>query len=315
MKRSVTCLSISILLFAFCFAASPASAEHAFIANQGRKLFRFDENGSLDWEMEIGGAPHDMHVLPNGNLLTHEGTRVVEIDLQKKERVWSFDSKSLATESAVELHSIAPLPNGQVMVALSGEGKIYEIDRDGKVHHSITLKRDHPHPHRDTRLVRPLADGGYLVAQEGDGVVREYDHDGKITWEYDVPMFGKPAQGGHGPEAFGDAVFSALRLPNGNTLIGTGNGHSILEVTPAKEIVWQVHQNDLDGITLAWVTTLEVHPNGHIVIGNCHAGEDNPQLIEIDRDKKVHWQFKDFKHLGNAVSNSQTLSATSGVIR
>ena len=47
-----------------------------------------------------------------------------------------------------------------------------------------------------------------------------------------------------------------MRLVNGNTLIATGNGHSVLEVTPEKEIIWQINQNDLPGITLAWVTTL-----------------------------------------------------------
>ena len=309
----------SVILFAslsVCFSCVclPAFAGHRLIANQGRKLCIFDESGNLEWEMEIGGAPHDMHVLPNGNLLTHQKNEIIEINLKMKKIIWSFDARKLGTAKRVEVHSIAPLKDGKIMVALSGEGKIFEIDRDGKVQHSIKLKLNNPHPHRDTRLVRPLDSGRYLVAHEGDGFVREYDRKGKIVWEYDVPMFGKSAKPGHGPEAFGDAVFSALRLPNGNTLIGTGNGHSVLEVTPAKEIVWQINQNDLPNITLAWVTTLEVHPNGRIIIGNCHAGQDNPQLIEVDRDKKVLWQFKDFKHLGNAVSNSQILSTTS-VIR
>ena len=196
------------------------------------------------------------------------------------------------------------------MVALSGEGKIYEIKRDGSVQKQFSLKRDNPHPHRDTRLVRPIVRGDdwtYLVAQEGDGYVREYNRDGAIIWEYDVPMFGKEPKDGHGPEAFGNAVFSAVRLPDGNTLIGTGNGHSILEVTPEKQIVWKVDQHDLKGITLAWVTTLQVMDNGNIIVGNCHAGEGQPQIVEIDREKNVVWSLADFKHLGNSVSNSVVL--------
>ncbi len=119
-----------------------------------------------------------------------------------------------------------------------------------------------------------------------------------------MPLFGRAPKKGHGPEAFGDAVFSALRLPNGNTLIGTGNGHSVLEVTPEKEIVWKVDQNDLEDIQLAWVTTLQPLSNGNLIIGNCHAGEGQPQLVEIDREKNVIWTFYDFENLGNAVSNS-----------
>ena len=290
-------------------------ADHRFLANQQRKLCIFDDSGKLEWSMEIGGAPHDMHMLPGGNILTHQRTELIEINPKSKEIVWKFDAKKLGTAKKVEVHAIQPIGGEQIMVALSGEGKIFEIDRDGNVHHEFKMKIDNPHPHRDTRLVRRLENGNYLVAHEGDGVVREYDRDGKVTWEYDVPLFGKEKKRGHGPEAFGDSVFSAIRLANGNTLIGTGNGHSILEVTPEKEIVWKLEQNDLPGITLAWVTTLEVHRNGNIIIGNCHAGPDHPQLIEIDRDKNVVWKFLDFKHLGNAVSNSLMLDAKGAVIR
>ena len=34
------------------------------------------------------------------------------------------------------------------------------------------------------------------------------------------------------------------------TLLGAGNGHSVIEVTPEKKIVWSVKQNDLPGIQL-----------------------------------------------------------------
>jgi outer membrane protein assembly factor BamB len=297
-------------LFTFLLAIASFSqclASYPFIANEGGKLCWFDAQGNVTDTVQLNGAPHDIHVLDNGNVLTHQRTEIVELDAKTHEVVWSFDTKRLATKKRVELHSFAPLPNGRLMVALSGEGTIFEIDRDGRVERSFDLKRDRPHPHRDTRLVRPVVSGDswtYLVAQEGDGYVREYDRDGKIVWEYDVPLFGKKRRGGHGPEAFGDAVFSAVRLDNGNTLIGTGNGHSILEVTPEKQIVWKVEQDDLKGITLAWVTTLHVRDDGNIILGNCHAGPGQPQLVEIDRNKNVVWTMTDFETLGNSVSNS-----------
>jgi hypothetical protein len=81
----------------------------------------------------------------------------------------------------------------------------------------------------------------------------------------------------------------------------------VIEVNPAGEIVWSVDQKELPGVTLAWVTTLHVLPNGHIVIGNCHAGPKNPQLIEVTRDKKVVWTFRDFKTFGNNVAAAQIL--------
>jgi outer membrane protein assembly factor BamB len=167
--------------------------------------------------------------------------------------------------------------------------------------------------------VRKIPGGNYLVCHEGDGVCREYDgKTGDVVWEYPVPLFGKEKKGGHGLEAFGNSLFSAVRLKNGNTLIGTGNGHSVIEVTPGKEIVWQLHQDDLreQGVRLAWVTTLEVLPNGHYVIGNCHAGPGNPLLVEIEpASKKVVWVFDHFDRFGNSVPNSQILGVDGAVIR
>jgi hypothetical protein len=193
------------------------------------------------------------------------------------------------------------------MIAESGPARIIEVDKAGKIQHEIKLKVNHPNPHSDTRLVRKLATGNYLVAHESDGTVREYDPSGKVVWECEIPLFGKTPKGGHGPEGFGNAVFSAIRLPNGNTLIGGGNGHCVLEVSPKQEIVWKVEQHDLPGITMAWVTRVERLPNGNTMIGNCHAGADNPQFIEVTLDKKVVWTFKDFTNFGNSTPVQELL--------
>ena len=56
------------------------------------------------------------------------------------------------------------------------------------------------------------------------------------------------------------------------------------------------------GIMILMVTALNELPNGHILFGNCHAGPDNPQLIEVRRDKTVVWTFKDFKTFGNGLA-------------
>ena len=259
-------------------------------------------NGSLEWEMKIGPI-HDAHVLPNGNILFQQGwQKVVEVTRDKK-TVWEYDSGKMNGNDGkrVEVHAFQRLDNGLTMIAESGPARIIEVDQKGNLRHEVKLKVNHPNPHSDTRLVRKIANGNYLVAHESDGTVREYNPDGKIIWEYEVPLFGKPRKPGHGPEAFGNSVFSAVRLANGNTLIGAGNGHSVLEVTPDKEIVWKVEQNDLPEITLAWVTRVERLANGNTLIGNCHAGPENPQIIEIAPDKKVVWTFKDFKNFGNSM--------------
>ena len=307
-----------LILLLISFPCSFALADHRVLMQGNNRLAIVEPDGRISWEMPWGGI-HDIQVLKNGNILVQQRMRgIAEIDRQTKQVVWSYDSsKENGNEGRrVEVHAFQALDNGHVMIAESGPARIIEIDRAGKIHKEIKLKVDHPNPHTDTRLVRKLDSGNYLVCHEADGTIREYNDQGHIVWDYEVPLFGKERKGGHGPEAFGNKVFCALRLDNGNTLIATGNGHSVLEVTPAKEIVWQIHQNDLPGITLAWVTTLEVLPHGHYVIGNCHAGPENPLLVELDPEtKKIIWMFDEFEKFGNSAPNSQILDVGGPVIR
>jgi len=307
-------LALAFMVFAALFTTlktSAAEPTRKFIAADSSKsrVAIIDENGKTEWERKIGGL-HDLHVLPGGNVLLQTSwTEVAEINPASNKIVWSYDAKKRPENDGqrLEIHAFQRLANGSTMVAESGPGNVIEVDKDLKVVHSMKLKVRQPDAHRDTRLVRKLDSGNYLVCHEGDGLVREYDPSGKTVWEYAVPLFDRKPADGHGVEAFGNQAFSAIRLPNGNTLIGTGNGHSVLEVTPAEQIIWSLHQNDLPGIQLAWVTSLQVLPSGNILINNCHAGPNNPQLIEVNREKKVVWSFKDFDRFGDSLTNSQML--------
>ena len=307
MQRSRS-TSFALVAFAFASCAAPG---HRVLTQGNGKLAIVDADGAVEWEM-AWGAIHDIHALASGNIMVQEGAaRVVEIDRETKEVVWRYDAARANGNAGerVEVHAFQPLEGGRVMIAESGPARIIEVDRDGELLAVTKLKVNRPHPHTDTRLARKIAADRYLVCHEGDGVVREYERvTGEVVWEYDVPLFGRKAQSGHGPASFGDKCFGALRLENGNTLIATGNGHSVIEVTPAKEIVWHLRQDDLPGVRLAWVTTLEVLPSGNYVIGNCHAGPGQPLLVEVDpATKSVVWSFDHFDTFGNSVPNSQVL--------
>ncbi len=316
MSRTLCCWLLCLLL-----TGSSANAAQRVILQGNGKLAIVKPDGSTEWEMNWGGI-HDIHVLKNGHILVQQGAaKVAEIDPATKQVVWSYDSATQNGNAGkkVEVHAFQPLDKGQLMIAESGPARIIEVDRDGKLLKEVKLKVTHPNSHTDTRLVRKLTTGNYLVCHEGDGFVREYDGKGKsgeIVWEYEVPLFGKQPKGGHGPEAFGNKCFAAVRLPNGHTLIATGNGHSVIEVTADKQVVWKVEQSDLPGITLAWVTTLEVLPNGNYFFGNCHAGPHQPQLIELNpKTKEVIWKFERHATFGNDVSNSQALDLEGNALR
>ena len=252
----------------------------------------------LQWlgESEAGGG--------HGRVLVQETwTRIVEVDTASGEVLWSYDAAPAEGES-VEVHSFQRLEDGTTMVAESGRGRVAFVDSSGAVQGSFSLTLDRPHPHHDTRLVRPTGKGTFLVAHERDGVVREYDREGRVVWSFDVPLFDEEPRGGHGFDAFGDQVFCALRLPGGDTLVSTGNGHGLLRVNPAGEVRQRIAQESLEGVRLAWTTAVQVLSNGHVVLGNCHAGPEQPQAIEIDLEAgEVVWRFRDHDRFGDALSN------------
>jgi hypothetical protein len=307
MRAGSSFLIICVVLFATAMAVS-AERPYRVLGQDNGHVAIVNAKGDVEWEVECKHNSHDIALLQSGNLLLHTGpARIVEMT-REKQIVWQYESQAKAGSSErVEIHAFQRLPGELTMVAESGNRRIVEVDRAGKIVKEILLTVEHPHAHRDTRLVRKLPSGNYLVCHEGDGVVREYDGDGKVVWSYALDLAGRPRSAGHGPEGHGTEVFSSLRLPNGNTLIGCGNGNRVIEVSPAGKIEWSIEQNELPGIQLAWVTTLQVLANGNLIVGNTHAGESNPQLFEVTRDKQVVWTFRNFKTFGNSLAAAMVL--------
>ena len=296
---------------ALAFASTSRGADalqYRVLAQDNGHVAIVGKDGKVEWEVECKHNSHDIHLLPNGNLLLNTGPATVTEMTPKKEIVWKYEAKPKdGYKGRVEVHSFQRLEGGNTMVAESGNRRIVEVNADGKIVKELALTVKNPDPHRDTRLVRKLASGNYLVCHEGDGCVREYDPAGKVVWEYQLDLAGRSRSGGHGPEGHGIEVFGAVRLANGNTVIAGGNNNRVFEVDAKGKVVWAVEQKELPGITLAWVTTLHALPNGNLIVGNCHAGPDNPQLFEVTREKKVVWTFKNFKAFGNSTAAAQVL--------
>ena len=252
-----------------------------------------NEKGDIEWQTPVRNI-HDAWKLPDGNILFQvDWNEIVEMTPDRK-IVWKYDAaRQNGNEGRpVEVHAFQRLANGLTMIVESGPARIIEVDSDGKIQKQIALKIDHPNPHTDTRLARKLENGHYLVAHEGaNQVVREYDTEGKVVWEFKT----------------GTKVYSALRLKNGNTLLGMGDGHRVVEVNREGKTVWSVEEKELPGCTLAWVTMVERLSNGNTFIVNCHGGEKAPQLIEVDPQKNVVWSFKDFQRFGNSLPVARVL--------
>ena len=293
--------------------AEPGAGAPRLMAQDKGHVAIVEPDGSVGWTWENGSGAHDMHLLPNGNVLVPTAWDALAEVTPEKEIVWEWQSSPAADDvEKIEIHGFERLDNGLTMIAETGNRRIIEVDREGDIHHEIALQVDNPDWHRDTRLVRSTPDGTYLVAHEKDGTVREYDREGTVVWQYALELNGEatPTHRGHGT-----SVYSAYRLPSGNTLIGGGNNNRVLEVNPGGEIVWSLESNEIPGIQLFWVTQLHAMADGNIVVTNTHAEGETPQIFEVTREKDLVWGFLDWETFGNDLCANVVLDSSVDYVR
>ncbi len=314
MRLRLGWLVVCGVLLASIVRADEKPVQHRLVGADRGKISILKANGEVEWQIDNPFVVHDMQVLPNGNILYQSDPKtLVEVTL-KKEVVWKYTCKPKpGYNGAIEVHGFQRLKNGLTMIAETGNLRIIEVDKEGNIQKEVPITVDTPNSHRDTRRVRKLDNGHYLACHEGDGVVREYDDKGTVVWSYKLDLGGRERSPGH--DGHGTEVFNAVRLKNGNTLIAGGNNNRVLEVDKEGKVVWSVDYNELPGIRLYWVTGLQVLPNGNIIIGNTHAGPDNPQLIEITHDKKVVWTLKNWDTFGNDLCAALVLDVKGHIIR
>ena len=294
----------TILTLLGCCTVLPLSAKEDRLvlvgASYGKNVLAICEaDGTVLWKHDTAGPQrghtghHDLHYLKSGNILFHDTwTKTQEITLGKKVVCEYESAKANGNEGKrVDVHAFARFPDGSTMIAESGIGRFIHVDKKGLTQNVVSMGAG---GRKSTRLVRMLGNGHYLACAEDPGVVTEYDKDGKVVWEYPTNT----------------RVYGAIRLRNGNTLIATGSGNSVIEVSPEKKVVWDITKKVPDTeIELGWTTCLQELPNGNLVIGNCHAGDDDPQIFEITKEKKVVWEFDEWDLVGNGLACWQILDA------
>lgn len=259
------------------------------------KVFIVDASGKAVWSYDAPNA-NDVWVLPNGNLLFNTGHGVKEVT-REKEVVFSYESTS-------EIYACQRLANGNTFIGECNSGRLLEVSPSGQIVKQVHLLADgQDGGHSYMRNARRLPDGSYLVCHFGAQVVREYDSNGKLVREI-------PAPGG---------PHSAIRLPNGNTLISSGDMNGavprVFEVSPTGKTVWQVSGDELPGISLKFMAGIQRLPNGNTVmcnwLGHDHFGQA-PHIIEVTPDKRVVWVFADHETM-KTVSSFQLLDTAKGV--
>ena len=190
---------------------------HGFLATGGETYIR-DGRGAITWRY-----PHstrDGWVLPNGNVLLalsksndYPGGGVVEVETNGKV-VIRVQGHAVRGQHRPEAR------RRSILISEAGDQpRLLEVDRRGRTLVEVPLQAQTKDHHLQTRMARKLANGNYLVPQLLDKVVREYTPKGEIVWEVKTP----------------DMPFTAIRLPNGNTLIGCTLGNLVIEVDSQRQ--------------------------------------------------------------------------------
>ena len=207
MRPILPVLIVALTLFAAPTLAQSADTtpakRHHFMFMQyspGNRLVELAADGTLLWEHPIPSLAVMFEVLKNGNVIYAYGgnpTGVQEVDRQHHV-VWNYVAQ------CEQVLGFSLLPNGNVLLGEEGPCQAVEVNRKGEVVHTTPLTTNEKPAHRQCRSLHKLHNGNILSCHEADATVREVDPTGKVVWEY--------------PHV--ENVFEAVRLKNGNTLIG-----------------------------------------------------------------------------------------------
>ncbi len=287
--REILEKAVCSILLLLLFAAAPAwtqEVKHAYLCSDigAERVFKISATGEILWEYPAMQCA-DAWLLPNGNVLmsftdgagagkvANRGAREVTPD---KKVVWEYKTTS-------EVWSCQRLADGNTLVAECTAKRLIEVDAAGAIVKTIPVKSV-TEGHGVMRMARKLDNGHYLVGHLDDKAVREYDADGKVLREMNVP----------------DVAFSAVRLGNGNTLIGYRGG--VIEVDAQDKTVWHLTQQDLPDLKLYWICSLQRLANGNTVVNNWFMHQrrtDSPPFFEVTPDKKVVWRAPLHERMGD----------------
>jgi hypothetical protein len=245
-----------------------------YIGEGYNKMFLINE-GKIIWTYSTGHGNEydDIWMLSNGNILFSRMQYLAEIT-PKKEVVWRYDAPQ-GTEvhccQPIGADRVLFILNGlpPKLLVINIKTKAVEVE------HALPAKSltDPKTVHPQFRRVRYTAKGTYLVPFLTMGKVIEYDKDFNEVWSYEIksPWAAIRLKNGNtlitdesdkltrevNPK--GETVWelkpgdlpaeyefvntqTCARLANGNTIIcsrgGNGKGPQLVEVTPAKKVVW-----------------------------------------------------------------------------
>jgi hypothetical protein len=208
--------------------------------------------------------------------------------------VWEYKE-----DPGTEVHSVQPIGLDKALVMQNGlpVAKLMLIDKTKAmsctsgapcVLQTWTIMNAGGAVHGLFRHVRMLKNGNLLVPYTEGGKVIEYTQQGFMNvWEYDIP---------------GGSPWAAVRLHNGNTIVSGNGGGWVREITPAKQVVWQIDSTMFPVPLHTMQNTMRL-VNGNTIINNWCPGGPNAltataawpmcvQVMEVTPMMQIVWKVQ-----------------------
>ena len=164
--------------------------------------------GEIVWKKQIN-APISAQRLPGGNTFIACHNQLLVVDADGKD-VFHYNRPNHDIMAALRLR------DGQFFFVTNG-GRATRLDAEGKEVKSFSTGYIHQFAGLDV-----LPGGKVLLPQASNNQVVEFDAEGKAGWSANVQI-----------------PTSAMRLPNGNTVVGSFNMQKIVEVNSEGKQVWE----------------------------------------------------------------------------
>lgn len=181
-----------------------------------RITIRETKTNKIVWEKAVQGNPIGVQALPDGKILATLQNRIIEID-----RATSTE-KPLVNRPNHDIFRAKRTKSGD-LIYVTNAGTLIRIDQQGKILKQFQV----PQIPVLFGNIDILANGNVLIPDFQQGRIVEYDMNGNQVGQLITPW---PS--------------SAMRLPNGNTLVASQNTRRVSEFNRAGQVVWS---HDVDG--------------------------------------------------------------------
>nr|WP_238527782.1 hypothetical protein [Lentisphaera araneosa] len=205
--------------------------------------------------------------------------------------VWKYDKKNTRAiyfepkMRPLEIHSCQPLKDGGILIAVNKV--LLELNPGGKITRMIKIPYLRSEQRLQMKTVRKLSDGGYVISGCAQNKIYILNKKGMVTRTIDLDKIELPAKVRR--------IHGVAVLDNGNVLVGTGYGASLVEIDKKDKLVWSLTAEDLPTIGLKYVGSFVIRENGNIIVAAYNSAYP---MFEVDRKKNLVWKVRRDKEKG-----------------